>query len=513
MKFISFPRILASAFALLLLLAARGVAQPADSLLLENLGRNINSTYNDVGPVISPDGKTLYFDRTDHPDNIGNDDIWYSTLQSDGSWAPAKNIGTPLNNFDHNFVSTVTPDGNTLLLGNVYNPDGTMGPGVSIVHRTRDGWGKPQKLNIRNYYSRALSANYYLGNDGKTLLMAVDRNDTRGDLDLYVSFLRSNGEWSEPLNLGPDVNTRGADRTPFLAADGVTLYFASDGRGGYGSSDIFVTRRLDSTWQHWSAPENLGPPINSEAWDGFFTIPASGDYAYLVSAKNSFGEADIFRVLLPERMRPHPVVLLSGHVYDAATKKPLDATITYEGSGPGGRGGTARTDPATGAYRVTLPAGAKYSFTATSDGYRPDHTSVDLSKTATYQETTHDFYLKPGPRPVADEPIGPIEFVTGSTQVSSTAASTLERIATKLKADASVQAEVAGHTDNVGDESANQALSERRAEAVAAYLRKFGVPTDQITTRGYGESQPIESNDTEAGRRKNRRVVVTIVAR
>ena len=227
-------------------------AQGRDSVFLENLGPNVNSSYDEVGPVISPDGKTLYFDRPNHPENFGDDDIWVSELQANGSWSLGRNIGAPLNNADNNFVSSVTPDGNTLLLGNVYNRDGSMGPGVSIVRRTRTGWGTPQALKIRNYYSTASTANYSLANDGKTLLMAIQRNDSYGEMDLYVSFLQPNNEWSEPMNLGPDINSTGYDRTPFLAADGVTLYFSSDGLGGYGSSDIFVSRRLDSTWQRWS---------------------------------------------------------------------------------------------------------------------------------------------------------------------------------------------------------------------------------------------------------------------
>ncbi len=188
--------LLAAAFALTCALRA----QPVDSLLLENLGPNVNSAYNDVCPVISPDGKTLYFDRTDDPTNVGRDDIWLSTRQKDGTWSPAKNIGPPLNTRDHNFVCSVSPDGNTLLLGNVYNPDGTMSPGLSMVNRTKSGWSKPQKMNVQNFYSYAPAANYYLANDGKTLLLAIERRDSYGDLDLYVSFLGDGNVWSEPQN-------------------------------------------------------------------------------------------------------------------------------------------------------------------------------------------------------------------------------------------------------------------------------------------------------------------------
>jgi OOP family OmpA-OmpF porin len=501
---VSYARHLLAAFiglGMIVQCGSRLAAQPNDSLELENLGSGVNSRYDDVGPVISPDGRTLYLDRTDDPSNYGNDDIWFSTLDADGKWSAAKNIGPPLNNRDHNFVSSVTPDGNTLLLGNVYNADGSMGPGVSMVHRVKKGWGTPEKLDIENYYSLSLSANYYLANDGKTLLMAVERNDTRGDLDLYVSFRQPSGQWSSPLNLGDNVNTRGADRTPFLAADGVTLYFASDGHGGLGSSDIFVSRRLDSSWQNWSKPENLGKPINTEGWDGFFTIPASGDYAYLVSAQNSLGSADIFRVRLRSSMRPRPVALVSGNVYDVKTKKPLAAEITYEEAGSTRGSGTARTDPSTGAYKITLPVGSRYTLKATSDGYGSARGDIDLAKTDVYTEAKRDFFLKGGAPAV-----NTVLFESGSADLTGAAKADLDRLLATLKKDQAGALEIAGYADANGEDGTNLELSERRATTVMNYLIAHGVDAARLTAHGYGEADPVGDNTTASGRRLNRRV-------
>jgi outer membrane protein OmpA-like peptidoglycan-associated protein len=484
------------------------IAQLPDTVKLENLGGSVNSRFDEVGPIISPDGKTLYLDRTDHPDNVGKDDIWVSTLQRDGTWSVAKNIGVPLNNADHNFVSAVTPDGNTLLLGNVYNPDGTMGPGVSMVYRMQRGWSAPRKLDIRNYYSLGLSANYTLANDGKTLLMAVERNDSYGDLDLFVSFLQPEGDWSEPVNLGPDINTPGADRTPFLAADGVTLYYASDGRGGYGSSDIFVARRLDSTWRRWSTPVNMGKPINTSGWDGFFTIPASGEYAYLVSSQNSFGGADIFRVRLREESKPRPVVLISGRVLDANTKQPLEAEINYT-SDDGQNSGTARTDPATGEYKVTLPAGSSYSFRAMAVNYSDASDRIDLTKVDAYKEITRDFLLKPL-QVGSTVRLSSVLFAIGSDELQSVSRPDLNRVIRLLSENPVMEIEIAGHTDNMGDDDKNLDLSQRRADAVKRYLVDNGIASARIVARGYGESTPTSTNDTAEGRRLNRRVEFTV---
>ncbi len=486
-------------------------AQERDSVLLENLGPNINSAYDEVGPVISPDGRTLYFDRPNHPENFGDDDIWYSELQRNGSWAPSRNIGSPLNNADNNFVSSVTPDGNTLLLGNVYNRDGSMGPGVSIVRRTRTGWGTPQALKIKNYYSTSSTANYRLANDGKTLLMAIQRNDSYGEMDIYVSFLEAGNEWSAPMNLGPDINSAGFDRTPFLAADGVTLYFSSDGLGGFGSSDIFVSRRLDSTWQKWSKPQNLGRPINTDGWDGFFTVPASGDYAYLVSARNSIGSADIFRVKLNTTLRPNAVALISGRVLDAKTRKPIAAAITYRMRRGSEGGGSATSTPGSGEYKVTLPLGESYSFRAEAEGYTAASRSVDLSKENSYKELTVDFLLTPSGRGSVTR-LNSVLFETGSAELRDAAIPELDRLVERLRGNASMNVEIAGHTDNVGLASNNDDLSQRRAQAVVEYLTRAGIDASRLSARGYGESQPVASNGSDRGRQRNRRVEFRILS-
>ena len=217
----------------------------------ENLGPAINSVYDEIMPIISPDGKALYFDRKDHPENTGgiiNDDIWYAELGSTEKWTRAVNVGPPLNNKGHNFLTAISPDGNTALLGNIYEPDGSMSSGLSIATRAQDGWNFPKKLVIQNYYNNNKFSEFHLGADGKTIVMTVQRTDSRGGKDLYVSFASSKGTWSEPKNLGRMVNSAASEMSPFLAADGKTLYFSSDGFSGYGSKDMFMSRRLDNTW-------------------------------------------------------------------------------------------------------------------------------------------------------------------------------------------------------------------------------------------------------------------------
>ena len=295
---------------------------------LENLGPNVNTEAQENAPVLSPDGRTLYFQRTmpaAQSDQEFDLDIYYSTLRRDGTWSLAKPMPAPLNSTDWNGMNSALPDGNTLFIDYKYDEDGSTHNGFSITHRTATGWSQPEAIVIQEYKNEAKYQNAYLCNDGRTLLLAIQPDEEREDRDLYVSFLQDDGTFSKPMALGSTLNTTEEDASPFLAADGVTLYFSSEGHGGYGGRDIFMTRRLDDTWQKWSEPVNLGPTINTDGFDAYYTISAAGDYAYLASSTNSYGQADIFRIALPKAVKPKPVVLLSGKAFDAKTKQPIAA--------------------------------------------------------------------------------------------------------------------------------------------------------------------------------------------
>ena len=476
----------------------------------ENLGRNINTEYDEIAPVISPDGKTLYFVRKFHPENFGGekdeDDIWYSTLDETNKWTKAVNIGAPLNNRFNNFVQSISPDGNTLLLGNVYNKDGTTGPGVSISYRTKTGWSFPEKQIIEDFYNLSPYANYFLSNDGMYLLMALERKDSYGGLDLYVSIRKGDNRWSKPINLGPTINTVCDDFSPFLAADGVTLYYSTSGKSGYGKEDIFIATRLDDTWQNWTEPMNLGPVINSPESDAKYTIPASGEYAYFSSKSGSIGKYDIFRIKLPSRVRPKPVVLVTGKVLHERTNKPLDARIIVEELPSGKEVAIARTDPNTGEFKIVLPAGKKYGFRAIAPAMFELNKYLDLTDVTDYIEI-EDEVLRLQPIEVgAVVRLNNIFFEFGKAELLPESFPELNRTAEFLKNNPSIIIEISGHTDNIGSPEYNQKLSERRAKAVADYIISKGINPNRIIVVGYGMTRPIAFNNTEEGRAMNRRV-------
>ena len=275
----------------------------------ENLGANVNSSYYDHLPIVSPDGKTLYFARKFAEDNVGKDhkdDIYFSKLTPIGKWSKAENIGEPLNTEMHNYVCFVSTDNKRLYLANKYKKGGEEG--VSMSTKKVDGtWSKPKSLNIKNIYNKNEYSNYTLSLDENVMLMCLQRDDSYGDLDMYVSFKYADGDWSEPMNLGAKVNTVGAEGSVFLAADNKTIYFSSAGRQGFGSYDMYMCKRLDQSWKNWSEPLNLGDIINSPKIDIYYTIPPQGDYIYYSSEDSYYGLNDLFRIKLPKEARPEAV--------------------------------------------------------------------------------------------------------------------------------------------------------------------------------------------------------------
>jgi len=492
---------------------AQGTSTFGDTVgLPQNLGLNVNSVYDDILPVIAPDGKTLYFCRSNNPDNIGGfgQDIWFSELQLDGKWGFARNIGIPLNNRGNNYLCSITPDGNTIIVGDAYSNPANKQRGFAASRRTATGWAVPQPVVIKNYYNLNVHHEFSLSNDGKTIIMAVERRDSRGGRDLYFSKKQPDSTWSEPVSLDTVVNSFGHEATPFIASDNSSLYFASDGHGGYGGFDVFVTRRLDSTWTNWSTPENLGPTINSSGWDLYYTIPASGDYAYYVSFANSHGMGDIFKVRLPEKMRPRPVVLITGRVLNKVTGEPIEADIFYELLPQGVEIGSARSTPTTGAYKIVLPAGNNYGFRASASGFLSVNDNIDLTLLTEYTEIKRDLYLVP----IEVGSVAALNNIFFDYRVATLRGESfpeIDRIGKLLKENSAIIIEVGGHTDDRGSSELNQTLSEARARSVYDRLLLSGIERDRLILKGYGETRPIANGTSEEARQLNRRVEIVIL--
>jgi outer membrane protein OmpA-like peptidoglycan-associated protein len=545
----------------------------------ENLGSAVNSEYAELNPVISPDGRTLYFGRKSHPANrfgvngsetiSGSQDIWFSEKVGN-AWSTARRLSDVLNRDQYNTILSISPDGQTILLKGSYVNGSYVTRGFSLANKTTAGWTVPQKIDIPGYEQMSKGKNEYgfLTMDGKAILLAFARKKNSEDDDIYVSFLE-NGKWTRPMDLGDGINSKYSETTPFLSADGKTLYFSSDRPGGQGSQDIYMTRRLDDTWQNWRKPQNLGPPVNSDEYDAYYSIAAKGDYAYFMSGKGSLGKKDIFRLAIESppgseaavgsvnespgvpgsvnkstgkdaggkvgnaptdaaigesRFGPtstrsvtsqesDPVVLLSGSVLNQKTGKvPDDASVTYEDLATGKTLGQAKPDPNTGKYKLVLPYGKNYGITAKAKGLIPTSINVDLS-------TVRGRYIELDDRDLSMVPlvkgstatVNNLFFDLGKATLKPESEPELKRIQQVLKENMALVIEISGHTDNTGSDEINNKLSLERANAVKDYLLNGNIESSRIRTKGYGKSKPKADNSTEEGRQINRRVEIEIL--
>jgi outer membrane protein OmpA-like peptidoglycan-associated protein len=516
-------------------------ARVSENLDAQKLSKSINSEYKEIRPILTPDGKTLYFSRMNHPENIGGtddpEDIWYSEYNTNiEDWLDAVNPGHPLNNRGANYVSSITPDGKslTVMLGNRYHKNKDMKPGVSISTVNSNGWTDPVPVDINNAFIENNDGHYFLTQSRESLLLSVNRFDTYGRKDIYVSFLLPDGSWSEPLNLGNTINTSNDENSPFLAADNKTLYFSSKGYSGYGGYDVFISRRLDDSWKNWTEPENLGKSINSEEDEIFFNIPPAGDFAYYSRTDTEY-DADIYRIQLPLFFKPEPIALMRGHIYEEGTREPVSARIRYEVFPDETGIGYTNSDPVTGDFEIVFPLGANYKYFIDINETTLYEDTILLRDQNEYKEIEKDIFIDPDmmeaaiagavvsaeisgeveKRQTEDEgqaieindgvlSIG-VHFNFDSDVIWKSSYTHLDRIVNLLQS-TPVKIILAGHTDSIGYENYNLILSEKRANSVYRYFIDKGIDPGKITTIGYGESRPLTSNNTREGRRRNRRV-------
>lgn len=475
----------------------------------EIIGDNINSKdCFEFSPKIAPDGNTMYFVK--ECENIPDQDIWYTEKDTLGKWKEAKNIGMPLNNKGHNFVASISPDGQTLIVGNHYTPDGEEeGDGVSISHKKADGtWGNPESLDIPEYVNKNDHSNFFLNGESNVLIMAIEDKNTLGELDLYVSkYDKNNKKWSSPLNLGASINTAYAEDYPYLALDGKTLYFSSKGQIGYGGHDIYVSTREDDTWTNWSKPKNLGPFVNSKSDDKGFSIASEGDHAYFNSAgfNSDLHHMDIYRVDLPKILHQIPRILLKGICKNAITKEPIRATVTIKESNDNVIA-FCTSNPKTGEYVMSIPFGKKYSTNGEAIDYYKKQLILDLTGKLDALETKLDIefdaFLDTGVVVKMENLLFEYKF----SKIIESSYPSLDAIANLMHQQSRSIFEIAGHTDNVASEDFNLKLSVERAKAVVNYLIAKGIDAKRLKYKGYGKSMPIASNESELGRALNRRV-------
>ncbi|MFT6320094.1 MAG: outer membrane protein OmpA-like peptidoglycan-associated protein [Granulosicoccus sp.] len=475
---------------------------PSQNVRLTRLDA-INSEGSEYAPVISADGKTLYFCAKFRNDNLGKEDIFISRKENN-QWTPAKLMPSINTVSASEAPEAISVDGTQMMM--------FQSGQLCFSNQTYDGWSELEFLP-RSVNATMWQADATLSSDGKALLYASSRKDIVGftkenNLDIYVALKNEVGKWQDVINLGQQINTPFLDRSPFLHPDMQTLYFSSTGHGGFGQMDVFKTTRLDDTWTNWSTPVNLGREINTPNNDWGYKVSTDGATAYFSFSSETSQNEDIYQVELPEKMRPLAVSTISGTLSDSYGL-PIDAEIIIEDLETGKIVSELKSNPKTGEFFVVLPDNRKYSYYIKKENYFPISNNIDLSnhKRVEINENLKLFTIAELTEKGVNLTLENIFFDTNKAVLKKESHAELNRVFTFIKTN-NFKIELFGHTDNVGENKYNLQLSQKRADAVRKYFIAKGIPAADISALGQGETKPIESNDSEKGKAKNRRVEV-----
>jgi outer membrane protein OmpA-like peptidoglycan-associated protein len=491
-----------------------------NSINIKSLNQINGIDSEEYSPFISANNKFLYFCGVNRPSNIGGEDVFISKFIN-GNWQNPEIDNSLSDELTNDAVMSISADGNTIIT--------FINGKLSYAHKTLHGWSDfiPFSDNINDCYWNGQAM---ISSDGNTLIFASLRENVycntneRNEFyhssqsylsDIYVSF-KIDSEWSEPLNIGPEINTPYTERSPFLHPDMKTLYFSSDGHGGLGNLDVYKTTRLsDSCWNCWSEPINLGKEFNTEKDDWGYIISTNGKTAYFSKEYGTKQTEGIFKVNLPSHLRPNAVTNIEGRLINS-DNSPISANIRWEDLETNEIIGSANTNPSDGSYFVILPSGKKYGYYIDHPDYFPISNNIDLRNINNNQQLSMDIPITTYREMINDSkavPINNIFFNSGKHKLKRASFNELNRIIEIMTRSQfeNVKIQIGGHTDNVGTKKLNQELSQKRAESVSEYLISNGISQSKIETKGFGFSQPVESNSTETGRQKNRRVEIKVM--
>lgn len=481
----------------------------------------VNSAYEEQNPVITPDGKALYFTIANHPDNVGGKkdlgDIWVS-INLDGKWQSPQNAGAILNDENYNGVAGFSEDGMRLYLLGHYSNGVVATQGISVSSKTDLGWSYPEKISIPYFLNKSSSpVSGSVSLDESTFVFSAESFSTTGAEDIYVTN-KNNGRWSEPINLGKVINTTFQEKSPVLSKDLRTLYFASNGHRGLGGFDIFVSVRKDDSWTNWSTPENLGESINSEARELFYRT--ANTYTLFTSTRDSNGYGDIktqadsrfipkIDTLLKIQENKYAenntlTVLVTGKVTDSKTKAGISAKLFFKSDTL-----LSVVADADGKFKIRIPSTKVYSIELEKKSYVNLLERLDI-QTLKLTVLEMNFQLQPIEVGTLVN-LKNVLFNMGTTSLLEESYPELDAVVDFLKSNPKVEIELEGHTDNRGDAKKNATLSKDRVERIKSYLVSKGITARRIKGKGFGGSKPITAGDTEEARKLNRRVEFLII--
>jgi len=483
-----------------------------------NLGDNINSEDDEYWPSITVDGKTLIFTRLVGSKSISTlgrslaqEDFYTSNLVDD-VWQ----FSTPLTSINSTYnegAQTISTDGKLLFFTACTRNDGRGSCDIYFSRNKGGDWSVPQNagepVNSPSWESQpSISAN------GESLYFVSNRKGGKGGMDIWKCNLKGfstsgNPIWGNPVNLGDSINTSGNEMSPFIHSDGKTLYFASDYWAGMGGYDIFYSRLNNNLT--WTTPQNIGYPINSFKDEQGLVVDASGKNAYYSSDRPGSKGMDIYSFELHKNARPTPVSYIKGRVVDEDTGAPVCAKVELtdlENSQSVIRGESCWEK---GEFLMCLPLGKEYAFNVSREGYLFYSDNFQLKEK---KEIIDPYILEIKMKKIkvgGAVVLRNVFFNTGSYELLPESKVELQKLIDFLNLNKTVSIEIEGHTDNVGSAEMNQALSESRSKEVHKYLTNNGINVNRMKYHGYGLSKPVSSNDTAEGRARNRRTEFVII--
>ena len=480
-----------------------------------NMGPNVNSERDEYLAALTADEMELIFTvRVPRSEKTicafcQTEEDFYASHKENGKWQPRYPLAAPINTGYNEGAQAISPDGRYLFY-TMCNADGGYGScDLYWSKRIGNRWSRPRNMgNVVN--TSGWESQPSIAPDGKTIYFASNNPKGYGGVDIWKTEMLEEGIFSEPVNLGPVINTKKDDTAPFIHPDGRTLYFASDGRPGMGGKDLYYSVLLENN--NWSEPVNLGYPINTQADEINILISASGTTAYFSSDKaGGYGGLDLYYFTLDEQLRPTPVTYIKGKVQDAVTLQPLEAAIEMIDLNHNKVVTSTSSDPVTGDFLACILTGTNILLNVSHPDYPFYSENFQLEKSYSNLEP----FLKNIRLEKAD--IGTtfilrnIFFDFGNDELREESYTELNRLVHYLEKNKNIHIEIGGHTDNIGSDEYNNRLSLGRAKSVYNYLIKKGVDASRLSFKGYGRTTPIADNDTEEGRAINRRTEFKIV--
>ncbi len=469
-----------------------------------NLGDSINTSSSEYYPSITINDSLFVFTRR----GAGiREDFVESTILPNHEYSRSKAINGSINEEPSKGAINISQDGDWLIFAGNFPSKGFGNFDLYISYQTPQGWSEPINLGSQ-INTEFWESSPSLSSDKNTLYFSSDRPGGYGGKDLYVSHRMPNGKWSEALNMGASVNTTGDELAPFIHADNNTLFFTSDGLPGYGGSDLFVMRRKNAN--EWNAPENLGYPINTIESDGSLFIASNGiDAFYSSDRADSHGGLDLYRFELRPDIRPARTLYVRGTVFNKKNNKGIPATVELIDNSTGELSSKVQTDEQ-GNYLITLPVGKDYVFNVNRKGYLFYSDNFLLSQRA--PDSTYEKNIPLQPIEVnASIVLKNIFFETKKFQLDPKSQAELDKIVQLLNDNPTLKIEISGYTDNVGKPSDNLSLSNNRAKSVVSYLIGKNIASQRLVAKGYGETKPVADNTTDEGRAKNRRTELKVI--